>query len=142
MNYIEEHQALIAELAHNLYRKTHLYDFEDLFQIGLQSAVRLERVFDPSKAKRSTFYTKCITRDMIKFIKKHKKLFANVPHYTETPTHPTIEAWESLPDLCPEDEEMVRMLAAGHSKREIAKRLQLTVGEVQTRLNLIGESIV
>ena len=142
MSYIEEHQALIAELAHNLYRKTHLYDFEDLFQIGLQSAVRLERVFDPTKAKRSTFYTKCIARDMIKFIKRHNKLFANVPHYRETPSDSSLDLWESLPDLCPEDEEMVRMLSEGHSKREIAKRLQLTVGEIQARLNLIGESIV
>jgi len=138
---ITKYEALIADLAHTLYRKTHLYDFEDLFQIGLQSAVRLQKSFNPEKSQLSTFYTLCVRRDMVKFIKRHNRLFADVPQYKDSPVSLSNEVWESLPDLDPEDTEMVRMLVAGHSKREIAKRLCLPMPELQARLNKIGESI-
>ena len=141
MESFQKYEALIADLAHILYRKTHLYDFEDLFQIGLQSAMRLDKSFDPSRAKRSTFFTLCVRRDMVKFIKKHNKLFANacLPKEVEEVASPLL--WESLPDMNAEDKEMVSMFAAGHSKREVAKRLRLSVKEIQRRLEKVGESI-
>jgi DNA-binding NarL/FixJ family response regulator len=40
-----------------------------------------------------------------------------------------------------EDTEMVRMLVNGLSKRDVARRLMLTMQEVQVRLEKIGESI-
>ena len=141
MENITKYEALIADLAHTLYRKTHLYDFEDLFQIWLQSAVRLQKSFNPEKSQLSTFYTLCVRRDMVKFIKRHNRLFADVLQYKDAPVSLSNEVWESLPDLDPEDTEMVRMLVAGYSKREIAKRLCLPMPELQARLNKIGESI-
>jgi DNA-directed RNA polymerase specialized sigma subunit len=141
MDIIEKYEALIADLAHSLYRKTHLYDFKDLFQIGLQSAIRLEKHFDPSRSQRSTFLTLCVRRDMVKFVKKHNKCFNNTILPKEISTRCTNTAWESLPDLSPEDTEMVRMLSEGYSKREVAKRLQLPLREIKTRLLKLGESI-
>lgn len=141
MEEIQKYEALIADLAHNLYRKTHLYDFEDLFQIGLASAIRLEKAFNPDRAKRSTFFTLCIRRDMVKFVKKHNLAFSNVQLPKEVEAGIDEDLWRSLPDLPAEETEMIRMLAEGHSKREIAKRLQLPVKEVKSRLIKVGESI-
>ena len=141
MEVHEQFECLVADLAHTLYRKTHLYDFEDLFQIGLQSVVRLEKSFDASRSQRITFFTKCIRRDMVKFIKKHNKVFSNVPLPNETSCKKIEQLWESLPDMGAEDTEMVRMLVNGLSKRDVARRLMLTMQEVQVRLEKIGESI-
>lgn len=141
MEILKKYEPLIADLAHSLYRTTHLYDFKDLFQIGLQSAIRLEKVFDPSKAKRTTYFTLCVRRDMIKFIKRHNKIFGHVSLPKDIVTYPDQDSWEFLPDLDPEEAEMVRMLYDGYSKREIARRLQLPLKEIKARLLNIGESI-
>jgi DNA-directed RNA polymerase specialized sigma subunit len=141
MDILEKYEALIADLAHSLYRKTHLYDFKDLFQIGLQSAIRLEKKFDPLRSQRSTFFTLCVRRDMVKFVKKHNKAFTNTILPSGIGSSDKLQLWEFLPDLCPEDAEMIRMLAEGHSKREIAKRLQLSLREIQNRLLKVGELI-
>lgn len=141
MEVLKKYEPLIADLAHSLYRTTHLYDFKDLFQIGLQSAIRLEKVFDPARAKRTTYFTLCVRRDMIKFIKRHNKIFGHLSLPKEIATSEFAGLWESLPPLDPEDTEMVRMLTEGHSKREIAKRLQLPLREIKARLLRVGESI-
>ena len=141
MDILEKYEALIADLAHSLYRKTHLYDFKDLFQIGLQSAIRLEKKFDPVRSQRSTFFTLCVRRDMVKFVKRHNKAFTNTILPSGLGLSDGPQLWESLPDLCPEDAEMVRMLSEGHSKREVAKRLQLPLKEIKCRLIKVGESI-
>lgn len=139
MEITEKYEALIADLAHSLYRKTHLYDFKDLFQIGLQSAIRLEKTFDPTRSKRTTYLTLCVRRDMVKFIKKHNKIFGHVSLPKDISYFDDHEFWQSIPDLDPEEKEMVRMLSEGYSKREIAKRLQLSTKEIKTRLLRIGE---
>ena len=139
MDILEKYEALIADLAHSLYRKTHLYDFKDLFQIGLQSAIRLEKQFDPLRSQRSTFFTLCVRRDMVKFIKKHNRVFTNTTLPSSIGSNDELQLWESLPDLCPEDAEMVRMLAEGYSKREVARRLRLPLKEVKCRLLKVGE---
>jgi RNA polymerase sigma factor (sigma-70 family) len=132
---------LVVEIASKLYKPTRLYDLEDLIQIGLQSAVRLEKYFDPKKSKKSTFLAFCIRRDMIKFISKHKNLFAEYQTSAKA-TYDCSSLWQSLPDLCPEDQEMVDMLMSGHSKTEIAKRLRISKKEVQARLETIGKSVL
>jgi DNA-directed RNA polymerase specialized sigma24 family protein len=139
MDMLDKYEALIADLAHSLYRKTHLYDFKDLFQIGLQSAIRLEKKFDPARSQRSTFFTLCVRRDMVKFIKRHNKAFTNTILPNSISSTDETQLWESLPDLCPEDSEMVRMLAEGYSKREVARRLQLPLKEIKSRLLRVGE---
>ena len=141
MEELAKYEALIADLAHSLYRKTHLYDFKDLFQIGLQSAIRLEKSFDPSKAQRSTFFTLCVRRDMVKFVKRHNRAFSNTILPKDIGVFDERQLWESLPDLPAEETEMIRMLAAGHSKREIARRLQLPTREIKSRLLKVGELI-
>lgn len=141
MEELAKYEALIADLAHSLYRKTHLYDFKDLFQIGLQSAIRLEQSFDPSKSQRSTFFTLCVRRDMVKFVKKHNRAFSNTILPKDVAIDDQSDLWESLPDLPAEETEMVRMLVAGHSKREIARRLQLPTREIKSRLLKVGELI-
>ena len=141
MEVISKYEALIADLAHSLYRKTHLYDFKDLFQIGLQSAIRLEKSFDPSRSQRTTFLTLCVRRDMVKFIKKHNRLFGHLSLPKDIAIIDSDELWECLPKMSAEDSEMIRMLASGHSKREIAKRLQLPLREIKNRLLTVGELI-
>jgi RNA polymerase sigma factor (sigma-70 family) len=141
MTEFMKYEALIADIARTLYRKTHLYDFEDLFQIGLQSAMRLDKSFDPERAKRTTFFTLCVRRDMLKFIKKHNKVFSNVSLPKEVEKNYEDQLWESIPDLDPEDKEMVNMIVSGHSKRDVAKRLRLPYKEIQKRLEKIGDTI-
>jgi RNA polymerase sigma factor (sigma-70 family) len=132
---------LVVEIANRLYKPTRLYDFEDLLQIGLQSALRLEKSFDPEKSKKSTFLTFCIRRDMIKFIQKHNLLFSEQQGPTQSVSDDG-QLWQVLPDLNAENKEMVNMLTAGHSKTAIAKRLRLSKKEVQARLEVIGKSIL
>lgn len=139
MEELAKYEALIADLAHSLYRKTHLYDFKDLFQIGLQSAIRLEQSFDSSRSQRSTFFTLCVRRDMVKFVKRHNRAFSNAILPKDIVVFDEQQLWESLPDLSAEDSEMVRMLCEGHSKREIARRLQLPTREIKNRLAKVGE---
>ena len=131
---------LVVEIANKLYKPTRLYDFEDLLQIGLQSAFRLEQYFDASKSKKSTFLTFCIRRDMIKFIQKHNLLFSEQQGPTQSVSDDG-QLWQALPDLCPEDKEMVDMLMSGYSKTAIAKRLRLSKKEVQARLEQIGTKV-
>jgi RNA polymerase sigma factor (sigma-70 family) len=132
---------LVVEIANKLYKPTRLYDFEDLLQIGLQSATRLEKSFNPDISKKSTFLTFCIRRDMIKFIRKHNLLFSEQQGPPQSVSDDG-QLWQALPDLCPEDKEMVDMLMSGHSKTAIAKRLRLSKKEVQARLEVIGKSIL
>lgn len=135
-----EHEALIASLAHQLYKKTHLYDFEDLFQIGLQSAFRLDKSYNEKLAKKTTFYTICIKRDMIKFILRHKKNFSDTPYIT-TSVKDDKQIWEILPTLNSKDTEIVDMLSNGFTKREVSRRLKLTASQLQKRLDHIGKLI-
>lgn len=136
-----ENYKLVAKIAHDLYKPTRLYDFEDLLQIGLQSAIRLERHFNPALAKKSTFLTICIRRDILKFIKRHTRLFSSegAPPQVVKSHSPL---WASLPKLDPVEAAMVEMLEQGRSKREIAKRFHLTKKELQTKLELIGMRII
>lgn len=138
-----EHEALIAGLAHQLYKKTHLYDFEDLFQVGLQSAFRLDKSYNEKLAKKTTFYTFCIKRDMIKFIAKYKKNFSDT-RYVTTSVQSPIEAsslWEFLPDLNTRDTEMVNLLANGYTKSQVSKNLKMTAKQLKVRLERIGRLI-
>ena len=68
MEEIQKYEALIADLAHNLYRKTHLYDFEDLFQIGLASAMHEKFAPNQFVPKRFIFFSLCICSDMFFFV--------------------------------------------------------------------------
>jgi len=138
-----EHEALIARLAHQLYKKTHLYDFEDLFQIGLQSAFRLDKSYNEKLAKKTTFYTICIKRDMIKFIAKYKKNFSDT-RYVTTSVQSPIKAsnlWEVLPDLNTRDTEIVNLLANGYTKSQVSKNLKITAKQLKVRLEHIGKLI-
>lgn len=138
-----EHEALIARLAHQLYKKTHLYDFEDLFQIGLQSAFRLDKSYNEKLAKKTTFYTICIKRDMIKFIAKYKKNFSDT-RYVTTSVQSPIKAsnlWEVLPDLNTRDAEIVNLLANGYTKSQVSKNLKMTAKQLKVRLERIGRLI-
>ena len=138
-----EHEALIARLAHQLYKKTHLYDFEDLFQVGLQSAFRLDKSYNEKLAKKTTFYTFCIKRDMIKFIAKYKKNFSDTCYVTTSVQSP-IEAsslWEFLPDLNTRDTEIVNLLANGYTKSQVSKNLKMTAKQLKVRLERIGRLI-
>lgn len=135
-----EHEALIAKLAHSLYRKTHLYGFEDLFQVGLQSAVRLDKCFDESRAKKTTFYTLCVRRDMIKFIKRHNHHFNdtrvfNLSKVEEAPF------WECLPDLNEQEDKIIALLMEGVSKKEIAKELGISSRDLKLKIEKIGRRI-
>lgn len=142
-----EHEALIAQLAHQLYKKTHLYDFEDLFQIGLQSAFRLDKSYNEKLAKKTTFYTICIKRDMIKFIVKHKKNFSDVSSkmlgWTKTPVcdKEASPLWEILPELNDQDSKIVDMISSGYTKKEISEYLGLSSHQLQRNLDRIGRLI-
>jgi DNA-directed RNA polymerase specialized sigma subunit len=142
-----EHEALIAKLAHQLYKKTHLYDFEDLFQIGLQSAFRLDKSYNANIAKKTTFYTICIKRDMIKFIVKHKKNFSDVSSqlvgWTKTPlqANSSDPIWEILPELNERDGKIVDMLSSGYTKKEVSMHFDMTSHQLHRILDRIGRLI-
>ena len=131
---------LVVEIANKLYKPTRLYDFEDLLQIGLQSAIRVEKYFDPEKCKKSTFLTLCIRRDMIKFIRRHNLMFSEQRGPTQSVSDDG-QLWQVLPDLNAEDKEMIDMLMSGHSKTAIARRLRINKKEVQARLERIGKHV-
>jgi RNA polymerase sigma factor (sigma-70 family) len=131
---------LVVEIANKLYKPTRLYDFEDLLQIGLQSAIRVEKYFDPEKGKKSTFLTLCIRRDMIKFIRRHNLMFSEQRGPTQSVSDDG-QLWQVLPDLNAEDKEMIDMLMSGHSKTAIARRLRINKKEVQARLERIGKHV-
>lgn len=141
MTHDVQNYGLIAKIAKSLYKETRLYSYEDLLQIGLQSAVRLEQHFDAGKSCKSTFLTICVRRDIIRFIKKHTRLFGSSHAPIKTVTD-DVPLWASLPRLDPEETVMVEMLEQGFSKREICRRFHLTKKQLQARLETIGAKIL
>ena len=135
-----EDEKLIYSIANSLYRDTHLYSVEDLFQIGCLSYIKLQKHFDKTKSKKSTFMTICIRRDIVRFIKKHRNNFSESHTDSFLVTYHN-DLFECLPELGPEDAEIIRMLSEGYSKREIAKRFHLKQKDLQTRLESIGNRI-
>ena len=137
---IENNQKLIMKIAHSLYKDNRLFSIEDLFQIGYLCFLKLEKQFDESKSKKSTYVTICVRREMIAFIKRHNKIFSERREKQKAVSFPP-DAWECLPDLDAEESAMVEMILSGYSKAEIAKRFHLTKSEFQKRLDLIGKRL-
>ena len=70
---IEENKGMVIELVNRFYKKSPMYEFEDLLQVALIAMVKAHRAYETDKSLFSTFATICMRNDLIKFVNKNKK---------------------------------------------------------------------
>lgn len=70
---IEENKGMVIDLVSRFYKKSPMYEFEDLLQVALIAMVKAHRAYETDKSLFSTFATVCMRNDLIKFINKNKK---------------------------------------------------------------------
>lgn len=137
---ILKYEKMIQKLAHGLYKSTQLYSFEDLCQLGFMSGIKALSKFDPSKNYQlSTFLTVCIRRDMIKFIKRHDFTVTKLP--IEKPVAETESIYDYMPDLSPQEREIIELKIEGYSIKHIAKKLNISQRKCQSIFQKIAKCV-
>jgi|APGre2960657404_1045060.scaffolds.fasta_scaffold73260_2 RNA polymerase sigma factor (sigma-70 family) len=131
-----EHECLIADLAHKLYKPTSSFSLQDLIQVGFHTAFKIASKFDSSKAKISTYLTICIKRDMIHFINSHRN--KSRPGDFATDYEDQTPLWELVDGLDERDTAIVILFAEGKSKRQVSKELGIPKKLLEKRLEIIG----
>lgn len=61
---IEEHFGLVHKVVNKYFKRTNLYEYDDLFQVGCVGLCKAVNIFDESRGKFSTIATHCITNEL------------------------------------------------------------------------------
>lgn len=61
---IEDHFGLVHKIVNKYFKRTNLYEYDDLFQVGCIGLVKASKKFDESRGKFSTIATHCITNEL------------------------------------------------------------------------------
>ncbi len=139
-NPIEGYEGLIWQIARTLYRPTHLYSADDLYQVGCMCVIKIDRSFDDSKAKRSTFYTICVRREIIRYINKFRN--DHLVRQVKRAAHDHSSLWEFFPENMSELEgDVVEMLIDGYIKPQIMKKHKLTALAYKKILIKLGKHV-
>lgn len=143
--YIQKNQGLIVRLAKRYAKLSHLYEYEDLVQVGNMSMWKKLDKYDPSKSEPSTFLTICISRDMIKYIKKIQKHTDNLPItmkpedkrgvFDEMYVEDIISSYSEI------EQEIIRLKMDGASNMDICKKICRPMFFVKKELKKIKEKL-
>jgi len=140
---INDNIGLVRKVAHGLYINNHIFDFEDLVQIGLLAVFKGLDKFDESRASLSTFITICARNEMIKFLKKQFRLKSypsSETEYTEQEYFSDIDVTEFM-DGSSLDNLVAKLKMQGLSMREISERTGCSMNIVKNSVSKIKKQI-
>jgi len=127
MSLAMKFEAMIAGIARKLYKQNRFYCLEDLIQVGLMTAVRVENSFDSEIAKPSTYLTICVRRGMTAFICKHKRMFRESKAPFDRGEPERFHLPDYLPTMSDLDRSIIELVFAKYSHSEISDILEIPI---------------
>jgi RNA polymerase sigma factor (sigma-70 family) len=136
---IEKHIPLAKSIAKSFYKKNPVYSLQDLEQVGCMTIVKVMKKYNSEKSKISTFLTKCIRNDIIKFMKS-QKLGRDISKAAKrVDVEYELNDLDCIKNFNSTEEEVLRMKLSGFTMKDISKKLKISLKKTRQIMREIRE---